>query len=64
MTAVEDQLSTLQKKRIINEDDYFEDDEAPAKADDGYQPAPGSPGGGASMVMEAGSMIMSRLLLL
>lgn len=48
MTAVEDQLSTLQKKRIINEDDYFEDDEAPAKADDGYQPAPGSPGGGDS----------------
>jgi len=48
MNAVEDQLSSLQKKRIINEDDYFDDDETPEKADDGYQPAPGSPGGGDS----------------
>ena len=46
MTAVEDQLAQLQKKRIINEDDYFDDDENPNKDDDGYQPAPGSPGRG------------------
>ena len=47
MNAVEDQLAQLQKKRIINEDDYFDDDELPDKGgDDGYQPAPGSPGRG------------------
>ena len=46
MTAVEDQLAQLDKKRIINEDDYFDDDETADKTEEGYQPAPGSPGGG------------------
>ena len=46
MNTVEDQLAQLQKKRIINEDDYFDDDETGDKGDDGYQPAPGSPGRG------------------
>lgn len=46
MSSVEDQLAKLEKKRVLNEDDYFDDDEdTKAKNDDGYQPAPGSPGG-------------------